>query len=158
LEHGFSVDINVGFVEIIVAEGTQQHANVNNTTYMEDSDGGGRPSSCDELEDEDDLWAPELLHSQSQDFTFHTHHDDLQCNVHEGDIEVEEAARLLMSYDEGEEGISRGNARSEAQDRRQGVRSRTAMGGGRGRRGETSERGRPAPDQGDWGGNLATGP
>jgi hypothetical protein len=37
LEHGLSIDINVGFIEIIMPEGqeieTQYHTNINNTTY-----------------------------------------------------------------------------------------------------------------------------
>lgn len=43
------------------------------------------------------LWAPELLHSQSQDFFSGGVQNELQSDVHDRDIEVQEAARLLMT-------------------------------------------------------------
>jgi hypothetical protein len=113
LEHGFSININVGFVQIVLEEGeeneTHQNTTINNTTYFEDNEEGGRPSSCDELEDEDDyhnLWAPELLHSQSEDFFFTGIQDDLQGEA-EVDTEVEEAARSLMDYGDDKGGFRR---------------------------------------------------
>jgi hypothetical protein len=86
MEHGFSIDINVGFVEIILPPGqnkeTQQHTHCNNATNREEDDEGGRLSSCDEFEDEENnLWAPELLHIQSQDFFFPGDEEDMQYNV-----------------------------------------------------------------------------
>jgi hypothetical protein len=85
MEHRFSIDINVGFVEIILPpkqdNETQQHTHCNDAVDREENDQTGRPSSCDELEDEENnLWAPKLLHSQSQDFLFPRHEDELQHN------------------------------------------------------------------------------
>jgi hypothetical protein len=114
MEHGFSIDINVGFVEIILPPGqdyeTLEHTHCNNEIDREEDDKGGRPSSCDEFEDdENNPWAPELLHSQSQDFIFPADEEDLQYNVQEN-IDDEEAARLLLGYNDERGGESRSQA------------------------------------------------
>jgi hypothetical protein len=139
MEHGFSIDINVGFVEIILPPGqdheTPEHTNCNNEIDREEDEEGGRPSSCDEFEDdENNPWAPELLHSQSEDIVFPADEEDLQYNVQESDIDVEEAARLLMGYTE----VRGGESRSQAHERREvGVGRR-----GNCRRGERGSRAR----------------
>jgi hypothetical protein len=87
MEHGFSIDINVEFVEIILPAGqdneTLLHSHCNNATDKEEYDDEvGRPSSCNEPEDEENnLWAPEVLHNQSQDFFFPRDEEDLQYNA-----------------------------------------------------------------------------
>jgi hypothetical protein len=150
MEHGFSMDINVGFVEIILPPGedneTQQHIHCNDTADTEDFEEGGRPSSCDELDDEENnLWAPELLHSQFQNLSFPVHEDDLQYNVDESDLDVQEAARLLMDDNEVRGEIPRGESRSNVQEQR-------SMGDKGGRQGRASGRGkRPVKDLGDRG-------
>jgi hypothetical protein len=107
------------------------HSIFNNTTYFEENDETGRPSSCDEVEDEDDdgnLWAPELLHSQSQDFSFPAFQNDVQGDVEDRDTEVEEAARSLLSYGEDTGGllrsdvVGRGQRRMHASSRGRGDR------------------------------------
>jgi hypothetical protein len=145
LENGFSTDINVGFVEIIMPEGqeirTDYHVYMNDTTYREEDEAGGRPSSCDEFDNEDDdysAWAPELLHNQSQNLSLAGLEDEGHDQVQEGDMDVQEATRLLMSYGE----VLRGTEPRL----REGEHSRSGRGRRRGRsRGPGKA---PMPDQG----------
>jgi hypothetical protein len=139
LEHGFTININVGFVEIIRPQGEdmemQHHTRFQDTTDREEDDQGGRPSSCDEVDDDDEnynMWAPELLHTQSQDFASGRLHSELHEESHEGDLEVQEAARLLMSCGEVLEGDCRADTQ-RGKTSRSGRGKGRAAGSGRGR-------------------------
>jgi hypothetical protein len=148
LQNGFTIEINVGFVESRVPtteDNTEELEDINNIIDSQENEGGGRASSFEDLEEDEDgtcmHWAPELLHNHTQQFTSTYVETEMETVLEVRDDDVIAVARSLTGW--GEERQDEGDSMTREEDKNSvGERTRA--------RGRPKEKGRdlrPSPSR-----------